>query len=431
MVTIINPEPNGEISLQEGLTLQFFPGTQLESFPGLISLGSATEVTQSFRVKEIIEVRESDEALGTLDSDFFLSVDDLPKTIYALKGNDVVYASVGPNLIFGNEGNDSLNGGLGNNTIFGGLGNDRINATGSAVLEGGKDSFLSGNEDRDFINGGSGDDTIYGGKDGDILGGRDGNDLLFGNKGSDRLNGGIGDNTLYGGEGSDRLSASSGNDLLNGGKGNDELLGGSGNDLLDGGKGNDELSGGSGNDLLNGGKGNDELSGGSGNDWLNGGDGWDFLIGNQGFDTLQISNNPGSFNMILGFEDEVDLIVLEKLSFDDIIITEAGQEASQLSQQYIEGGGKITRTFISYLSPLPVASPAPVSSLARTQSNEEIEPQVSETDLVIKVADTNEVLAVVRPPLLFSNPEMRGDFLISEGEFLPAPELTEDDFIII
>ena len=412
MVTSINPEPNGEISLQEGLTLQFVPGIQVESFPAFVALGSSTEVTQRFRVKEIIEVRESDEALGTLQSDFFLSVDDLPKTIYALRGNDVVYASVGPNLIFGNEGNDSLNGGLGNNTIFGGPGEDRINATGSAELDGGKDSFLSGNEGRDFISGGSGDDTIYGGKDDDILsGGRDGNDFLFGDKGSDRLNGGKGDNSLYGGEGSDRLSSSSGNDLLSGGKEDDEL------------------SGGSGNDLLNGGKGNDELLGGSGNDWLNGGDGWDFLIGNEGFDTLQISNNPGNFNMILGFEDEVDLIVLEKLSFDDIIITEAGQEASQLSEEYIEGGGKITRTFIS--SPLPVASPAPVSSLARTQSNEEIEPQVSETDLVIKVADTNEVLAVVRPPLVFSNPEIRGDFFVSEGEFLPAPELTEDDFIII
>ena len=266
-------------------------------------------------------------------------MDELPKTIYALEGDDIVFANFAPSVIFGNQGIDELNGSPNNDIIYGGREADAIYAQDG-------DDLLFGNQDGDRIDAGNGEDTLYGGKGDDVLDGNQGNDFLFGNLGDDVI--------------------SEGDNFVNGG-----------------------------NDFLSGGEGNDNLDGGIGNDFITGDSGRDLIIGNAGNDTLLISSDPGNFDLIFEFGDGQDLIALENgLTFEQLVITEAGSLAPQLAAEFIRGD----RGTIGFPNP------------DGTFNND----QVSPTDLVIRVENTGEVLAVVR-----------------SGSFVGIPQLTSEDFISI
>jgi hypothetical protein len=71
---------------------------------------------------------------------------------------------------------------------------------------------------------------------------------------------------------------------------------------------------------------------------LSGGVLWDFLTGNGGFDTLQVArSSQGSFDIIIGFEDGVDAIGLEDLTYNEIVVGAVGVEAVELSARIFFG----------------------------------------------------------------------------------------------
>ena len=311
----------------------------------IVSLGNPGNFPE---IQELLEVVGDEPVSGTSNTDFLFARDDLPKTIYGLEGNDYVYTNNGPSFIVGDEGDDFLNGGFANDTILGGLGDDQISSEGG-------ENLLLGNEGDDGISA-SGSNIIYAGKgdDGVDVYFSEGNNIIYGDKGDDNLNGAL-----------------------------------TGNDTLDGGEGNDNLQGFFGDDLLSG------------------GEGWDFLTGNGGFDTLQVArSSQGSFDIIIGFEDGVDAIALEGLTYDEIVVGPAGVDAVELSARLVAGTG----------STFTMVNP---ENLEMSQNSVSSIPPIAESDIVIKVADTDEVLAVIRP-IIF----------VPDG-VLPFPVLTEDDFISI
>ncbi|WRH67326.1 MAG: Ig-like domain-containing protein [Planktothrix sp. GU0601_MAG3] len=140
------------------------------------------------------------------------------------------------------------------------------------------------------------------------------NDILTGNATGDQINGLAGSDILYG---------NAGNDTIDGGDGNDIAYGGKDNDLLNGGNGSDRLYGDAGNDTVNGDAGNDVLYGGDGDDILNGGAGSDQLYGNAGIDTFILASGMG-LDSIYKFENGIDKIQLDDLTFADLLITTSG-----------------------------------------------------------------------------------------------------------
>ncbi len=274
--------------------------------------------------------------------DRFENTTDVPSTVWAGAGNDVLiggagndklFGSIGDDVLTGNngadelygeDGNDHLSGGEGNDRLEGGIGLDRIfgDAGDDQLYGGDDDDQLYGNDgvdrlwggsgnDRmeggignDRISGSTGDDTLLGNEGDDELYGEDGHDRFWAGDGNDRVEGGIGsdrlysgagddvllgdegDDELYGEDGHDRLWGSGGNDRLEGAAGNDKLYGGADDDLLISGADLDELYGEDGHDRLWGGDGNDRLEGGIGNDRISGGTGDDTLIGNEGDNEL-------------------------------------------------------------------------------------------------------------------------------------------------
>ncbi len=227
---------------------------------------------------------------------------------------------------------------------------------------------IYGNGGKDVIEGSSFEDVLHGGQGGDVVNGNDGDDLLFGNNNTG--------------------SNDSDNNV-------DFLLGGFGNDTINGGKGIDKLFGNEGNDFLFGEKDGDMLFGGLGDDFLDGGEGIDVMNGDLGKDTLLLRNEGGSFDLILGFEDGEDLIALPgDINLASLVITEAGEDAPTLAEQYLLRNGGV------------VVFPNQNGSL-----NYE---QVSANDLLIKNPDNNQIFAVVR-----------------QSPFAPPIELTEEDFISI
>ena len=163
------------------------------------------------------------------DGDDSIYVDpriQLPATIMAGAGDDVIRGGYGSDAVDAGAGDDVVYGGRGLDRIYGGGGNDTIHGNpGADVLDGG--------DGDDRILGGDSDDAVYGGEGLDTLNGGDGDDVLHGGDDFDRLAGDGGDDTLYGGGGNDRLD---------GDEGGDELIGGDGDDRLSGGRGTDAKS---------------------------------------------------------------------------------------------------------------------------------------------------------------------------------------------
>jgi len=90
--------------------------------------------------------------------------------------------------------------------------------------------------------------TLYGGQDDDLLLGRFNTALLSGGAGDDRLLGGYGDDVLFGNQGDDFFGDLSGKNRIDGGQGSDTFFGlgntylGSGTDTITGGAGSDVFS---------------------------------------------------------------------------------------------------------------------------------------------------------------------------------------------
>lgn len=109
--------------------------------------------------------------------------------------------------------------------------------------------------------------------------------------------------------------------------GDDELIGKVGNDLLYGGDGNDTLNGGAGDDDLYGGQGDDTLNGGEGDDNLYGNQGDDLITGGDGEDLFVLRFQDGS-DIITDYTDDVDKLgLLDLVTFEDLEITQVGEDA--------------------------------------------------------------------------------------------------------
>ncbi|WP_413164113.1 calcium-binding protein [Capilliphycus salinus ALCB114379] len=299
------PRPTGDLILPDGSVINFDGFEEFET---------------------ILEVRGSEDALGTDASDFLLSVDDLPKTIFGLGGDDFILVTTGgSDLLYGNQGNDNLNAGIGNDSLFGGEGED--------------------------------------GLDGNL-----GDDILFGNLDNDGLSGGEGSDTLYGGRGDDNLTGDQTSIF--------------------------------GNDFLSGDLGSDNLSGNQGNDTLIGGEGYDLLDTGSDQDLIVLSTNTTDFDKIISFQDGADIIGLsDGLTFSDLSITLAGNRATQLATEFVAGGG---------------------SSQIQGTVDGQVDITVVPTDILISVASTGEILAVVGS--------------LAAGTLTPVldiSQITSDDFVTL
>ncbi|WP_144379255.1 calcium-binding protein [Mesorhizobium amorphae] len=256
----------------------------------------------------------------------------LEAVVYALDGNDVIFAKAEDSMIYGGDGSDFIGqqndpyygdsqGGRGNDTIHGSNFADYIyGEEGNDLLVGGEFSYTDADSGiitqhdaftgEDWLDGGQGTDSIWG---------LDGNDAIYGGAGDDSgaitisvkdasaadtywlIQGG-----LHGGAGFDYVDGGLGNDWIEGGTEDDTLLGGLGDDLIYGdntdgtGSGNDWIDGGGGVDNIYGGAGNDTLIGGDGNDNIDGGAGADIFDGGLGFDIVFYSQSSAGITADLG-----------------------------------------------------------------------------------------------------------------------------------
>ncbi len=199
---------------------------------------------------------------------------------------------------------------------------------------GGNDSLV-GKDGNDFLFGGTGNDTIASGRGNNLLLGEEGNDFLAvntirrGQAGNNTLDGGVGNDTLMAGDGNDILVGREGNDFIDGSLGNDYILGNQGADSLFGGQGKDTIKGGSSDDDIQGGDGDDRLHGDKGNDTLIGGEGIDTLIGGRDSDSFVLIPNTG-ISIIQDFQKNQDIFVLQstnrfgkELTFEQLAITDS------------------------------------------------------------------------------------------------------------
>ena len=202
--------------------------------------------------------------------------------VYACSGSDVVkihpWINV-PTSIDAGAGNDIIHGGGGDTKVDGGSGNDLI-----LTRQG--DDVVVDMSGRNVIDTGSGDDEVSTGAGLDIIRTSHGNDVINDLGGLNFIYSGNGNDVINTGDGFDFIIASNGNDTINSGGGRDVIYGGSGHDVINAGADADAVFGGSGHDLIRGGDGNDLLNGSSGHDILLGEGGRDRLVGSSGRDIL-------------------------------------------------------------------------------------------------------------------------------------------------
>jgi Ca2+-binding RTX toxin-like protein len=236
---------------------------------------------------------------------------NLPTSIGAGGGTDVMRGGPASDALRGGQGNDNIDGSAGNDTI---IGDDPVDPANPATFDGGND-VISGGEGNDTIDGEAGADDLRGYLGDDTVSGGDGNDIMRANPGADGtdvFNGGSGVDTATYEESPDPLTLSL-DDQPNDGAGGsadnihtdvENLIGGANGDSLtgsdqpnslDGGPGNDAVSGGAGADALHGDGDDDRLDGGTGPDDLSGGDGVDladFSTRSAGV-AVQLDDVPG------------------------------------------------------------------------------------------------------------------------------------------
>ena len=240
---------------------------------------------------------------------------------------------------------------------------------------------IAGTSSGELLIGTSSSQSILGNRGDDIIASKDGSDTLVGGAGNDSLDTGRGNNVVLGNEGDDTLFASNirpeeaGNNILNGGAGNDDVIGYEGNDVLIGEAdddfilgfdGRDNILGGAGNDFVNAGSGNDRILGQDGDDALEGGDGDDLIFGGNGSDS--ITGLEGS-DLLNGGAGADFFSLIPNTGRDVIADFEVGQD--QL-----------------VLIPIPrFGSELTFEQLSITQGN---------NGTVVKIAETDETLAVLR-----------------------------------
>ena len=180
---VVRPSTDN-LNVEVFLNGAFFASAAKGTFDGILLAG-----LQGFDTLTVLTTEDPANA-GT-----FFEV-DVPVSIQAGKGNDVVNGGPETTIVNGGVGNDSISGGVGNDVIRGGRGDD--------VLRGGlgRDSIF-GAGGNDVIVGGRGADTLMGGPGSDSINGGLFNDLLTGGPEAidetrvDTLVGEAGDDTLY------------------------------------------------------------------------------------------------------------------------------------------------------------------------------------------------------------------------------------------
>jgi Ca2+-binding RTX toxin-like protein len=270
--------------------------------------------------------------------------------IFGNGARNFLYGGGGNDLIRGNAGNDYLVGGAGGDGLYGGVGADQhIGGDGAGVDYARYDDANHGNLVISLAN----PAANTGAAAGDTYTGIEG---IIGGVGNDNITGDAARNFLHGGDGNDSLRGANGNDYLNGGDGNDQLSGGVGADQHLGGAGFDYaryddanhgnliinlgdsslntgaasgdtysgiegIVGGAGIDTITGNNASNTLYGLGGTDRLDGKLGNDTLIGGSGErDDYRFTTTLGlgNFDTVMGFEHDLDKIVLSRAVFDDI-----------------------------------------------------------------------------------------------------------------
>lgn len=181
--------------------------------------GPADAFVSSFPVGEVSSVR-----VTTFDGNDRVTLGDgvdLPVTVDAGAGNDVIYGGTGDDVLNGGAGNDQIYAGPGANTVTDGTGDDLVDLTQNSVAVtyttgGGLDTVLGSAFD-DVIQGGSSADRLEGRLGNDVLRGAGGGDRLFGQDGSDRFlwTEGDGSDVVEGGAGESDVQEVAGNALSN------------------------------------------------------------------------------------------------------------------------------------------------------------------------------------------------------------------------
>ncbi len=228
--------------------------------------------------------------------------------IFTGAGQDKVIASKfgGKVEIVTGDGNDYVEG-FGSASLFGGNGFDALNLK------------ITHETDLDSIN--IIDNNAYFSLDGMLLRANEFEQFIFANGRRYNINNlpflGSNDQDFFQGrETNDFMNLRAGDDVVNGRGGADKILGQEGNDVLWGGIGNDSLSGGVDDDLLYGGPGNDVIDSGLGHD---------IMKGDAGSDHFIISGLAAERDIILDYQDGVDLLQLtDGLTFSGITVNQTG-----------------------------------------------------------------------------------------------------------
>ncbi|NML27864.1 calcium-binding protein [Zoogloea dura] len=295
--------------------------------------GAGNDIIGGSGADDLIDGGEGNDIISGLEGN---------EQLFGGKGDDQIAGNQGKDLVDGNSGNDRLWGGIDADTILGSGGNDYIHgdfgASGFEVpatiyaLSG--NDLLLGGDGEDSLRGDGGNDTLFGEADNDLLVGDDanlnityhGNDLLDGGTGSDTLSGLGGNDSLFGGEGADFLVGDNdgANPLPDATPGADWLDGGAGDDQLEGNDGNDTLIGGIGLDILSGGDGDDVYIFEKG----------DFLVDAEGKSDAIIDSGGNDIILIKGYRRDEAYLTQANGDQDFVVLSTLGGESIQVSESW-------------------------------------------------------------------------------------------------